>query len=276
MASEITCRPLESMADINRIPPLEQTIWRMAPDGLLSPDILRALTHNGGVIIGAEADGRLIGFALGFPARRDDEWWLWSHAAGVDPAYQGRGIGFELKQRQRLWAMEHGYDTIRWTFDPMQRGNANFNLHRLGAVAQTYHTDHYGEMTDSINAGLRSDRFEVVWHLRDSRVVALAAGETPPPRTADYRSEAFLLRAEEDRVVRLPVNADFQWHFAEIPYDLRALKTTQTEQALRWQLAFREAMLDALSRGYTVVDFVIEQNRCWYVLTRDDSHQNHG
>ena len=54
-----------------------------------------------------------------------------------------------------------------WTFDPLVRANARFNLVKLGAVAVAYLTDFYGEMQDGINAGDRSDRCAVKWELDD-------------------------------------------------------------------------------------------------------------
>ena len=86
---------------------------------------------------------------------------LHSHAAGVTAAGTGRGIGFALKQDQRAWALERGIGTVTWTYDPLVRRNAFFNLTRLGARPVEYVVDFYGEMTDAINTGQGSDRFMV-------------------------------------------------------------------------------------------------------------------
>jgi predicted GNAT superfamily acetyltransferase len=43
--------------------------------------------------------------------------------------------------------------------------NAWFNLGKLGAVADRFYPDFYGEMTDAINAGERSDRLVIRWDL---------------------------------------------------------------------------------------------------------------
>ena len=53
----------------------------------------------------------------------------------------------------------------RWTFDPLVARNAWFNLGKLGAVADAFGRAFYGEMTDEINAGDRSDRLVVRWDL---------------------------------------------------------------------------------------------------------------
>jgi chorismate synthase len=263
----IVYRTLNTIEEFSQVARLEAEIWEMPQEEADSPYIMQAITHNGGVVIGAEIDGRLIGFALALPGRRGDSWLLWSHATGVVKAYQGQGIGFALKQAQRDWALAHGYSIIAWTFDPMQRGNANFNIRKLGATVHTYFVNHYGVMTDGINAGMPSDRVEAVWRLQDERVIAHADGN-PTALVTDYPEEAFLLRHTGDALVTRSVRTDVRWNFVEIPFNLQTLKAEDIEQAKAWQLALRKVMLSALDQGYTVVDFVTEGARCWYVLTK--------
>ena len=54
---------------------------------------------------------------------------------------------------------------MRWTFDPLVARNAYFNLHKLGAVADRFERNFYGEMTDTLNRGERTDRVVVRWDL---------------------------------------------------------------------------------------------------------------
>lgn len=267
MTESIHYRPLTTMEEFFQVAHLEAEIWGMSPEEAESPHIMQAITHNGGVILGAEAGGRLVGFTFGLPGRRGDSWLLWSHATGVLKAYQGQAIGFALKQAQRKWALEHGYRTIGWTFDPMQRGNANFNLRLLGAVVNAYILNVYGVMTDGINAGLPSDRFEAIWDLHGQRVNALAAGK-PVPLLTEFPDEAFLLRQKGDALVTQPISADVQWCFAETPFDLRSLKSESIERAREWQLKFREVMITAMDQGYAVVDFETQGGRCWHILKK--------
>ena len=82
--------------------------------------------------------------------------------AGVLPAWQGQGLGLALKLAQRQAILEQGLtDWVTWTYDPLQRTNAVFNIHRLGAVCNTYKANWYGEMRDGLNAGTPSDRCQV-------------------------------------------------------------------------------------------------------------------
>jgi predicted GNAT superfamily acetyltransferase len=229
-------------------------------------------------VLGAEDDGELIGFSLGFPARLADRWLLWSFATGVHPDYQGRGIGYRLKHAQRLWARQHGYERIGWTFDPLQRGNANFNFNKLGVVLRAYHQDFYGEMHDALNVGLASDRFEVAWATGPDS----PAGEPVPPddgATTPPPEPSFLLFHTPDEGLIQPAAVRFEIeedadevsvepaiYAVEIPYDLQALKQQNLALAGRWQLAFRDIITRALAAAYTVTGFVVKPPRCWYIL----------
>ncbi|GIS67390.1 MAG: hypothetical protein CM1200mP6_04580 [Anaerolineaceae bacterium] len=62
-------------------------------------------------------------------------------------------------------------DWVTWTFDPLQRVNAIFNLERLGATSQTYIKNAYGELDDDQNIGLTTDRVQVDWDLSSPRVL---------------------------------------------------------------------------------------------------------
>ena len=269
MSGEITLRILHTMEEFARTVELQQIIWGMAKQDTVSPYVMNAMSHNGGSVIGAEIDGQMIGFCLGFTAKRGDEISLWSHMAGVHPDYQGRSIGFLLKQKQRSWALENGYTSISWTFDPLQRGNANFNFNHLGVIAQHYHVNLYGEMTDSINLGLASDRLEALWLLNDARVIAFATGETPE-KPEDIR--AFLASDGGDSAhydLSQPLTQNV--YFIEIPYDIGTLKQQDKTAAINWQLALRGAMLNMLEQGYEVYDFIMRDERCGYVLRKIQS-----
>ena len=80
---------------------------------------------------------------------------------------QHTGLGRTLKRHQRAWAAAHGLRCVTWTFDPLVRRNAWFNLGVLGARVHEYLVDFYGPIGDSINAGDESDRLLVVWPVAD-------------------------------------------------------------------------------------------------------------
>ena len=66
------------------------------------------------------------------------------------PSHQGTAVGFVLKQHQRSWALERDIDTIEWTFDPLVRRNAYFNLTKLGARLVGYVDNFYGKLHDGV------------------------------------------------------------------------------------------------------------------------------
>ena len=75
------------------------------------------------------------------------------------------------------WALARGLAQVSWTFDPLVRRNAYFNLAKLGARPRAYLVNFYGPMSDGINAGDDTDRLEAQWRLDDPRVFRASAGE---------------------------------------------------------------------------------------------------
>ena len=100
----IETRVITDVAELERVVDLEIQVWDLDPRDAVPYHLLRAVTVNGGVLIGAYLDAALIGIAFAFPAPRPDGWILWSHMTAVHPAQQGNGIGTEIKRFQRHWA----------------------------------------------------------------------------------------------------------------------------------------------------------------------------
>ena len=243
----IDYRLLEHIDQLEAAFALEVAIWGLEPRDGVPVSMLRAIQHGGGSVLGAYDDERLVGVTLAFPARLDERWILWSHMTGIDRDYQGQGVGFALKLQQREWALGNGYDEIRWTFDPLQRGNANFNLRRLGATAERYHVNFYGVMADEINqANVPSDRVEAIWRLCDPRVDAHISGM---PAADDAAGSADLVvDMELPRV--LDFNGQRHTYLVQIPRRL-----PRHESLLAWRLALRTVFTAAFDSGYCAVDF---------------------
>lgn len=256
-------RVLETVNQLQQVVELEIAVWGLDPRDAVPMNIMRPITMHGGVVIGCYDDARLVGMSLAFPTKHHSKWVLWSHMAAVDPAYQGQGIGFGLKQAQRKWALDHGYREMRWTFDPLQRGNANFNLRHLGATTSIYHTDYYGIMTDAINHSLPSDRVEASWNLTSRRVAALAERKQISPTLRKISQGEFVLKSNGGMPVTTPINTDSTWLLAEIPNRRDALPP---DVALAWRMSLRETLQAAFTQGYTAVDFVECDGISAYVL----------
>ncbi len=194
-----------------------------------SPDrsMLLALDYAGNTVLVAGEAGKAVGATLGFLGWSDGIH-LHSHMAAVVPWRRSGGVGYALKLFQRAVCLEHDIVEMRWTFDPLIRRNAHFNLVKLGAEVVRFLPDFYGRLDDVITGSDRSDRFEVRWLLESDRVrEALAAA----PRPA------------WDARLRLPLNVDFERLRADDPAAAarlrersRALFTDALAQGLRTEL----------------------------------------
>lgn len=157
----IVVEEARSLADLNAAERLQAETW--GPSVVVPAEMMLVAAETGGAVVVARDDGRVVGFCMGVAAWDGRTAWMWSHMAAVDPRYQSRGVGAALKFRQREIARARGYRVITWTFDPLEAGNANFNLVKLGAVARVYLPNHYGQMNDRLNRGLPSDRLLAEW-----------------------------------------------------------------------------------------------------------------
>lgn len=228
---------------------IEIAVWGLEARDAVPASLMRAVTHSGGMVAGAYQGETLVGMTLAHPALMDRRLVLWSHMTGVLPAAQSNGIGEGLKRFQYHWARKHGYTEIRWTFDPLRRGNAVFNLNRLGAVADRYHVDFYGVMTDALNAGMPSDRLEAVWQI------------DPPPRPVESNSTVppLLITSQQDGspIFNTSMIENANGYLIPIPNTLEGMTT---DVILQWRHAMRAAFTFALERHFTVTDFITPES----------------
>ena len=168
---ELTIRRAESVADYRACQDAQRRAWGIDEDGYLIPvaTMVGANLH-GGLVVGAFLpSGEAVAISFAFLGRTDGRLCLYSQLTGVVPSYQSRGLGYQIKLLQRDFARAEGIDLIAWAFDPLQAGNAHFNLARLGATAVRYVANMYGERTDRLNAGVPTDRLIVEWSTTAAR-----------------------------------------------------------------------------------------------------------
>jgi predicted GNAT superfamily acetyltransferase len=219
-----------------------------------------------------------LGAGTGADQAANDRWLrihLHSHIAAVVPAAAGRHAGYALKLHQRAWALRHGVDRITWTFDPLVRGNAYFNLVKLAARASRYLVDFYGDMPDKVNAGHGSDRLLVDWALDSPQAVAAADGIRPePPEIAPLLDAGAVLLSASGRdtapsTSTAPSTRPLQGRttgprlLAGTPHDIHGLRQHTPDHARAWRYALREALTEALDRGYRITGFT---RSGWYLL----------
>jgi predicted GNAT superfamily acetyltransferase len=167
MSNDLRIQMALSPADAALISQVFDEVWSVK--SMVSPEIIVASLHNGayGSVVW---DGELpvaAAFAIVGKSitQQPSELNLHSHAAGVIHSHAGQGIGAQLKLHQWQWARENGFATITWSFDPLVRRNAWFNMVKLGASVTNYYQNFYGELDDGINAGEQSDRVLVRWQV---------------------------------------------------------------------------------------------------------------
>ncbi len=175
----ISISPIVSQEQIRETIALERQVWQYGDVDVDAPSILAIASRFVGQLLGAFDGPRMIGFALSFctpsPGR------VHSHRVGVHSGYRNKGVGRMLKLAQREYGLAGGIHTIQWTFDPMQPGNAHFNLVRLGGVATCFLPNFYGITSSPLHAGLPTDRLLIEWRLESRRVLDALAGKSPKP-----------------------------------------------------------------------------------------------
>ncbi|MER5206040.1 GNAT family N-acetyltransferase [Streptomyces sp. NPDC002825] len=244
-------RELHTMEDLDTVSRLYAGIWGTAADSPpVSAEVMRALSHAGNYVAGAYEQGRLVGASVGFygdPVGTT----LHSHITG---ASQGRGIGLALKLHQRQWALARGLGRITWTYDPLIRRNAYFNLVKLGARPEEYLPSFYGAMDDAINGGDESDRVLTAWDL------TAPAGPYAFDLPADV---ARGVRNDDGRPAIDPTDAGTV--LIDLPDDIEFLRRTDPGAAREWRLAVRHVLGGLLAEGARVAGF---HDRRSYVIHR--------
>ncbi len=286
MGSNLTFRTLSTPDECVQVQDLQRTVWGEIELHIIPWRLLLDLTHNGGLLLGAFDDDRLVGFVVGFlgtdqespnrPAMARLK--HTSHAMGVHPEYQSTGIGYRLKTMQRDEAVANGVRLVTWTYDPLQSRNANLNIRRLGVVCNQYIREYYGEMRDEINVGFPSDRFRVEWWVTSDRVQArLDASPIPLSLTkllskgankgnsTNLNSEGLLEPIERE------LDLDGSDLLVEIPSDLDSIRKRSQKLALEWRYHTRSIFERAFADEYSVTDFIFLKDeqipRSFYVLS---------
>lgn len=219
-------RTLTTLGEMDELLRVADRIWGTPPGSFVSSSFLMALVHAGGYVAGAIDDSRLVGVSFGVLARHGDQWCLHSHITGVEPGRQDSGLGRRIKQHQRAWSRERGLAAVTWTFDPLVRRNAWFNLHVLGAVATEYHVDFYGALGDEINGADDSDRLLAYWSV-----------DAPRSQTADRAVLPPVIAAPDDTSV-------------EIPDDIVALRSSDPARAHAWRRDLRTRLVPLMNEGH--------------------------
>lgn len=252
----VSIRPLADRDECHSAAVLLANLWgteiHSAP---LNSDVLVSLRHAGACLLGAfDPQAGLVGVVVGL-AGEPCSAQLYSMIAGVAPDWAGRGVGVALKLAERTWALQSQAHTMIWTFDPLIRRNASFNLIRLGAKATEYMEDFYPPMHDAINVSDRPDRLVVEWDLH-------AFMPSAPPS----RSGTVVLSCNQSgEPVRHGLPSG-DW-LVQTPPDIERARLQAPEVAAQWRLEMRDVMRAGYDDGRAILGFTRD---AYYVIGKPE------
>lgn len=268
--SGVEIRLLSTAAEFAAVEELLCDVWS-SPQPQVRASTLRAMVYAGCYVAGVFALNdplRMLGACIAFFATPDRHE-LHSHITGVRSEARGKHLGLGLKMHQRAWALERGVDTISWTYDPLVRRNAYFNLVGLEAKAQRYFVDFYGRMDDSVNNGEPSDRLLIEWNLQSPSVVGAANGiqRVRTLRELTNLGAHRLLEADENGVPRvLEPSAASSIALVQTPRSIEEIRHNQHELSLAWRLALRSALAPLMATGSWTITGFTSENEGWYIV----------
>ncbi|PVE67239.1 GNAT family N-acetyltransferase [Priestia megaterium] len=272
MTEALTIRSLTTTTELEDVRALESRVWGEEE----ATPVHQTLTavKNGGLVLGAFLNEKLIGFQYSFPGFDGTCVYLCSHILAVDPAYRSMGIGAKLKHAQRQESKKKGYSYISWTYDPLESANGYLNIGKLGAVCSTYIENCYGDMNDPLNADLPSDRFVVEWASTEDTKRA------QPLYTPDQIMDASLIQwTLTDQGFPSVTDIDEKWLDHEvvtvaIPSAFQQMKEVSPSLALDWRMRTRRVFQTCFAKGFQVTNFMKYPESSapvhFYILTKKE------
>jgi predicted GNAT superfamily acetyltransferase len=223
---QIQIRKLDSISDQNLARSVFDETWVMNSSSEITPNLLRAMIYSGAYLTGAFIGDNCVGAAFAFPATTG-KLRLHSHMTAVLDKYRDQGIGHALKINQWFWAKENKYKEIIWTFDPLIRRNAKFNLIKLGVDIIGYYPNFYGDMFDALNIGDETDRLMARWKVK---------GDQP-------KTKSVILNPKPSNIL------------IKIPENIVSIREISISENLKWRYIVRAQFLNAFNKDGIVVGF---------------------
>jgi predicted GNAT superfamily acetyltransferase len=239
---------------------------------------LTAVCQSGGLVLGArDADGGALCGALvdlvadvdGYPARH-------TVFRGVLEPARNRGVGHELRAAERAVCQREGVDLVFWALDPLRSDEAYLAFGKLGAIATGYRRDLFGEVHDTANLGLATDRLRVEWWIDSPRVRSILdrGNQAPHFRLGIHEMDVITETRLQQGGFRTLTGHDeaprAEHVLAEIPVDLDRIRRADTAAARQWRLRSRAVFELLFERGYVGTGFVHEGGRSFHLFRRAD------
>jgi predicted GNAT superfamily acetyltransferase len=239
-AQDVIVRPFHDSREMKICVSLQRRVWEYDDIDVVPGPIFVVAAKIGGQVTGAFRGPNAVGFALSFPAIRENRIHLFPHMVAVLPEFQDTGVGRRLKLAQRDHAIAHGIDLIEWTFDPLQIKNAHFNIAKLGAIVRKYLPNLYGLTSSPLHTGLPTDRVVAEWWVRSQHVKDVLEGRS---------------RMDRERSKRISV-----------PSSIPEVCLRDRAQATSMQSRLRQDFERCLAKGLAATGFELDQDHASYVM----------
>jgi len=257
-------RPVLDHKSCEQVQLIGKRVWGGTVGAVAPTPLLITLVKNGGILLAIylpdgpdELDG-MVGFVFGFPAyERDIDGQTipkhCSHQLAVLPEFHRRGLGLQLKLAQRDAVLAQGMtDWVTWTFDPLQRVNAIFNLERLGATSQTYIKNAYGDLDDNLNIGLTTDRVQIDWDLSSPRVLRAITKQNQDSLPLKKLHILSAPTSDEDCNVHIPSGEKYVTLAVPLPNNVNNRETSEQSNLSLWRQFLGSVLTSAFDTGYTL------------------------
>ncbi len=244
-----------------------------------APALVAIEKCNGLILAAMRRDGEMCGTIIDIASVDTDlsSWFTAFHAVSEDE--RNKGIGTMLRSREREIGMQKGVALVKWAIDPLRSLEAHVAFNKLGAVAVGYERDLYGELRDSRNEGLATDRLLVEWWLTAPRVNAVIDRHALPHHFhlgLDKMEVATRTRLTDGGLRRLLGFDDSVCAgvtrgavvLVEIPAKLDRIRANDLDLARDWRLQTRDIFERMFAAGYTITGLVHEGGRSFQLFER--------
>ena len=243
----IELKKINDIEDLKTLLEIQKSAWGFLDIDIEPHHLMTRVQKYGGLVQGLYFNGKLAGFTYALIGKWKGKHFIYSHMTGVHQKYQTQGFGFLLKKAQREEVLKMGYEIIRWNFDPLESMNAFFNIHRLGIISAEYENDIYGTGESGLHKGLPTDRLIATWNLNSDRAINKMKQKEPP--ILENIPKKNLEISTQDTA------------YIEIPRDVRSLKETNINEAVRWRMKTRRLFESAFQKDYVVRDIVFSEDK---------------
>lgn len=274
----IAIEPLTSPEAFSAFERLQQEIFGREGGQVLPRQLLAAVVRAGGLVLGAyDTDvvpTRLCGCLIDLLAHRHGNLCRLTLLHYVEELARNCGIGYQLREKEREVCRKDNAELITWMIDPLRGAEAHFAFNKLGAIATSYERDVYGELSDSANVGLATDRLAIEWWITCPRVLEIVdQGRVPYHYSYGFDRMEVVTKTgvTESGVRRLQrVETDFRRDILlfEIPVDLDRARERDPDLARDWRVKTRDAFEVLFAGGYVLSGFVHEAGRSFHLFER--------